>query len=315
MRLNEPLLRLPITFDATELAAEIAALPPQAWVAHPNNHPGNAAVRLVTTNGQQVDDTTAPMAPTEYFRACPYIREVMAAIGATWGRSRLMRLSPGAVVPPHIDTNFYWRTHIRIHVPITTNPGVLFTCAGNTVHMAAGECWVFDTFDNHQVCNRGTETRVHLVLDTVGGEGLWDLIEAARSGQAPVRRVVPGSGNAAPLAFERLDASTTMSPWELRQHVGFIGERAMPAPLLAPLMKRLDRFVAGWAAVWAEHGAAPSGSPSYRQLIAALEADLGRIGGQQLRLRNGLPVYRQITELVFVLNAALAPAQDLRSVA
>lgn len=312
MRLTEPLLRLPIAFDADVLAAEVAALPPHAWVPHPNNHPGNAAVRLVTTGGQQTDDTRAPMAPTEHLLASPYMREAMAAIGGTWGRSRLMSLGPGAVVPPHIDTHYYWRTHVRLHVPIITNPGVAFTCADRTVHMAAGECWIFDTFANHFVRNAGTATRVHLVLDTVGGEGLWDLVDAAGGDPRQVQR---GSAQSAPLAFEHVDGSTTISPWEVKHQFAFIAEHAVTEARLADVLRRLDRFAAGWTAAWAAYGATVEGAPEYRRLIANLESDLPRLGGEHLRLRNGLPVYRQIAEFLFALNASLPQMPGLRSAA
>jgi len=301
MRLDEPLLRLPITFDAGELAAEVAALPERAWVAHPNRHPGNAAVRLVTTNGAATDDTATPMAPTGQLAALPGVRRAMAAIGATWGRSRLMRLAPGAVVPVHIDTNFYWRTHIRLHVPITTTPEVLFTVSEQTVHMAAGECWAFDTFANHHVRNGGPVSRVHLVLDTVGGEGLHELIAAARAGAVAPSSPAPDSG--APLVFEWTDGGAVMSPWELQYHLAFIAERAEPGERLGPVLQRLDRFAAAWAGAWAQFGQSPAAA--YRTLIAGLEADLPRLEGQRLRLRNQLPLYRQVAELVFVLNTAL----------
>ena len=78
-----------------------------------------------------------------------------------------MGLGPGAEVPEHVDSHYHWRTHLRIHVPIITSPKVEFTCGGETVHMAQGECWLFDSFRWHEVHNRGTERRVHLVLDTV----------------------------------------------------------------------------------------------------------------------------------------------------
>ncbi|QXQ05104.1 aspartyl/asparaginyl beta-hydroxylase domain-containing protein [Sphingosinicellaceae bacterium] len=317
MRLSEPLLRLPIAFDVEAMAAEVRALPAAAWVPHPSALPGNAAVRLVTTNGQMSDATAAPMAPTAHLRACPYITEVMAAIGAVWGRSRLMRLAPGAVVPPHIDTHFYWRTHVRLHVPIITTPDVLFTCAGETVHMAAGECWVFDTFSSHRVRNGGASARVHLVLDTVGGEGLWDLIEAARAaapGTSPERRVVVPTGSSFDrLSFERTNTASLMSPWELRYHVDFLIAEALPGQPIEVVARRLDRLVAGWAGAWARYGSSNEGASTYRELLVVLEADLPRLGGAHLLLRNGLTVDRQIAEIVFTLNAALPPVVGVRA--
>ena len=72
------------------------------------------------------------MAPTPHLLACPYLMQVLDAIGATWGRSRLMRLSGAAEVTPHVDTDYYWRDHMRVHVPIVTQPTVRFLCGGET---------------------------------------------------------------------------------------------------------------------------------------------------------------------------------------
>ena len=310
MRLNQPLLRLPLAFDAERLAAEIAALPPRAWVPHPNQLPGNEAVMLVTTEGRLIEDLTGPMAPTEFLRACPYLMESMAAIGAVWGRCRLMGLSAGAVVPPHVDTHYYWRTHVRIHVPIVTGPEVTFTCRGETVNMAAGECWIFDTFAMHNVRNARPSPRIHLVMDTVGGEGLWDLIEAAEAG-AESRLLAPGSGDGRSLRFEGLNVTSIMSPWELRYHVDFLRSETEADPLLDATFGRLERFVEGWSGVWAQHGAAASGIPAYRALIRGVEGELRKTGGERLRLRNTLPLYRMVDELLFTVDATLSVPADI----
>jgi aspartyl/asparaginyl beta-hydroxylase (cupin superfamily) len=137
-------------------------------------------VPLVSPNGDLTDAIVGSMRPTQHLERCPAIMGLMAELDCTWGRSRLMALAPGAQVPVHVDLHYYWRTHFRLHIPVITNPGVLFTCNDETVHMAAGECWLFDSFALHNVQNRGTERRVHLVLDTAGGEKLWDLVEESR---------------------------------------------------------------------------------------------------------------------------------------
>ena len=310
MRLPDPILRLPLSFDAAALAAEVEALPDTAWVPHPNNLPGNEAVLLVTPNGAMTNDIGTPMMPTRHLTACPYMMEVMGAIGAVWGRSRLMRIAPGGTVPPHVDTNFYWRTHLRLHVPIVTTPDVKFTVAGNTVHMAAGECWVFDTFSMHRVENGGTQRRTHLVLDTVGGEGLHALIEHVRANPTrteSLRTVPPGAWRGA-LTFEQFPTRTVMTPWELREHVGLIRETARPDPALAPVLARLDGFVAGWEGAWAQHGSTANGVPAYEGLVRRLEDDLGRLGGARLLLRNGLFLYNQAGELLKNLRESFAYA-------
>lgn len=307
MKLDRPLLRLPLAFDAAALAAEVAALPDEAWRPHPNKFPGNEGVPLVSPRGEVTDSVAGPMAPTGALRACPYIMDVMARIGAVWGRSRLMRLAPGAMVPPHIDTNYYWRTHLRLHIPVTTNPDVTFTCGGESVHMAAGECWVFDTWQPHRVVNKGSETRVHLVLDTVGGEDLWTLIERARAGDGPASAIAPDAGDPDRLRFEQFNAPGIMSPWELRSHIAFITAEAERTPELGPVLKRLDRLAAGWTAAWAQYGASGDGLGEYQGLLAAAQGDLEDIGIGSLKLRNQISLQRQLAQLVFDVAARPQP--------
>lgn len=308
MRLTEPLLQLPIRFDAEALAAEVRALPASAWDPHPTGFVGNEAVRLVTPGGEPTDAIAGPMAPTPHLLRSPYMMEVMAELGGVWGRSRLMGLAPGAEVPAHVDAHYYWRTHMRIHIPVITNPGVRFTCGDASVQMAAGECWVFDSFQWHDVQNQGSERRVHLVLDTVGGEGFWELLEAAQSGApATPRQSVPGRRSGEALAFEQVNAPQVMSPWEIRCHVAFLAEQALPDPLLAPVLRRIDKFVDAWAAAWARFGAGNEGVATYGHLIGSLRRDLNALGGARLNLRNELALYMVLDQLV--LQMALAPRE------
>jgi hypothetical protein len=300
MELGRPLLKLPIRFDAEALARETRALPGSAWAPHPTDYAGNEAVRLITPGGEETDDMKGEMAPTQHLLACPYIMQVMASIGSVWGRSRLMGLGAGADVPPHIDSHYYWRTHWRIHIPVITNPQVLFTCGGETVHMVAGECWVFDSFRPHKVHNGGTEQRIHLVLDTVGGGRLRDLIEAAEHGAREAEFVAATGMTGEPLAYERVNSPQVMSPWEIRSHVAFLAGHALAHPLLAPVLKRLDDFVADWGAVWAEREAGAEGWPQYFRLLHELKADLAKSGGGAIQLKNSLRFFLVLDHMVLL---------------
>lgn len=300
MELTRPLVKLPIRFDAEALEAEIRALPKSGWVPHPTGFVGNEAVRLITPGGKPTDDLDGKMGPTEQLLACPYIKEVMASIGSVWGRSRLMGLGAGADVPPHIDSHYYWRTHWRIHIPIVTNPAVTFKCGGESVHMKAGECWVFDSFRGHSVHNGGKEQRIHLVLDTVGGGRLRELIEAGQRGDPGEEFVKPGSVDSSELAYERVNSPIIMSPWEIRAHIGFIAEHALPHPLLGPVLKRLDDFASDWAAVWAQYETGEQGWPDYLRLFEDLKSDLVKIGGGSVQLKNRLSLYIVLDHMVLM---------------
>ncbi len=286
MRFSTPLLRLPIEFSAEKLAEEVNALPASAWTAHPQHFPGNSAVRLITAGGAPTDAIEGEMAPTPHLLACPYMMEIMDRIGSVWGRSRLMALAPGGAVPLHVDSHYYWRTHIRIHIPVITNPDVSFICGGESVHMAPGECWIFDSFLKHEVHNRGSETRVHLVLDTVGGGRLHELIEAAQAGSGETESVRPASGAVPRLAFERVNLPKVMSPWEIRCHVDFIMSNAEAHPKLEGVQKRIGRFIDDWAALWAQFGPDDRAVQQYGRLLMAVRKDLAALGADDIRLRN-----------------------------
>ncbi len=129
MKLQYPFMQLPVSFDAAALAAEVGAIDESEWRPHPQGYPGNDALTLVTTGGDPDSDAVAgAMRATRHLERCPYLQQVLHSIGATWGRTRLMRLSGQAEVTPHVDVNYYWRERVRVHVPIVTQPTVRFTC-------------------------------------------------------------------------------------------------------------------------------------------------------------------------------------------
>lgn len=320
MRLAEPLLKLPIAFSADELEKEIRNLPESAWVPHATGFPGNEAVRLVTAGGRATDVFEGPMRPTEFLQRCPYIMEIMGELAGVWGRSRLMGLGAGAEVPAHVDVHYYWRTHLRIHIPIVTNPGVLFTCGEESVHMAPGECWVFDSFRWHTVVNSGGEKRVHLVLDTTPTERLWELVESARSADARPTMLEPGSGAGKPLRFENFNSPKVMSPWEMRCHVAFIAEQAEAGPALRHLLTKLERFADNWAALWSHFGGADEGLPEYWALLSRTEQSI-KADAEAVQLKNELSFWTVLEQLVFAtalfpsIQAQLSAAGDSRRIA
>lgn len=312
MSLKQPFLKLPIAFDAERLAAEVRAFPPSAWTPHPTGFVGNEAVRLVTPNGEPTDALEGPMAPTEWLNRSSYIREIMGRLGAVWGRSRLMALAAGSEVPSHIDINYYWRTHLRIHIPVITNPGVLFTCGGETVHMEPGSCWIFDSFRRHDVQNKGSEQRIHLVLDTVGGGMMPDLIKRAEGGLTATPLTAPDEGPGTKLRFEKLNAPRVMSPWEIRCHVAFIRDFIESSPVMGEAMKIVDEFIEAWSAAWAQFGTDPAGRIVYSKLIHGVRTHLALFGTDNLMLRNELPLLRVLDQLVLQVALAANRAEDTR---
>ena len=310
MKLRMRFLQLPIQFDAERLAAEVAAIPESAWRAHPQKFPGNDALALITTDGDPDSDARAgAMGPTPHLLACPYLMQVMERLGATWGRARLMRLSGDAEVTAHVDTDYYWRDHMRVHVPIVTQPTVRFFCGTEEVNMAAGECWIFDTWSLHRVHNDATRARIHLVADTVGGEGFLDLMEKgrapgeAKAGWSPTLSP-PREGPPPTLAYESRNVPEVMTPWELRDHLGFLLSEAAPGdPKVAAIGQALNRLRVGWHALWARSGDDPSARTEYAAILSEGWTRIEALGVNSVALRNQMSLGLCLRALIF--NSAL----------
>ena len=292
MKLSVPFLQLPILFDAGRLASEVLAIDESCWKPHPQGFPGNDALLLVSSGGDPDDDQVGgAMQATPHLKRCPYLMQALGALGSTWGRTRLMRLSGAAEVSPHVDTNYYWREHMRVHVPIVTQPTVRFHCGDDMINMAAGECWIFDTWRRHWVINDAVQARIHLVADTVGGEGIWPLIKSARRhdetppGWAP-RRIAPSDGAPTALDYEQVNAPKVMTPWEIRFHFGFLLNEAQPHPGLEAVAEAMNRFVFAWHGLWSRYGESPEGRPRYRALVDAAALEFTDLRANDLKLRN-----------------------------
>jgi hypothetical protein len=314
MKLQVPFVQLPLRFDADRLAAEMHALGAAAWRPHPQKYPGNFALPLVSVGGDPDSDAIAgPMRPTPYLEQCPYLSQVLARLGAVWGRTRLMKLIGGAEVTPHADINYYWRDRMRVHVPIQTQPGVRFICGDAEVNMAPGECWIFDTWRPHRVINVADHERVHLVADTVGGETFWELAARGRApgyGNIDAWRAEPFEGAGEPqaaLIFESSNAPQVMTPWELRNHIEFILAHVAPHPQLGPVQQRASRFMANWHALWAQYGEDRAGWPAYRRALDGFLGDMEH-GAAPLQLVNGMQFMSTLRSMV--LGVALADRRE-----
>ncbi|MEZ5958661.1 MAG: sulfotransferase [Hyphomonadaceae bacterium] len=320
MKLQFPFIQLPLEFDAERMAAEMNAVPESAWLPHPQGFPGNDFLPLVSANGMPKDESfSSPMRPTPYLEQSPYMTDVLASLGASLGRVRLMRLSGHAEVTPHFDIHYYWRERMRVHVPIVTQPTVRFICGDDEVNMKAGECWIFDTWKQHRVINDAERSRVHLVVDTVGGGDFWEILARGRTpnqpdapGWAP-RRVAPFGARLSDLDLEKHNVPTVMTPWEARDHINFLlAETEASQPAYQPVQRAAEQFLHTWRGLWSTFGESRDGWPRYRRALDAFVDALRAARAETLRMRNK---GRFIDSLLNqVVNMALADkVQDNRS--
>ena len=310
MKLSVPFVQLPVQFDAGRLAAEIQALDDSCWRRHPQNFPGNFALPLIDVNGDpDIDAINGPMRPTPYLQQSPYLTQVLHRLGAVWGRTRLMKLSGHAEVTPHADVSYYWRERTRVHVPILTKPTVRFICGDSEVNMAAGECWIFDTWRNHRVINGDDDERIHLVADTVGSDGFWNLVNRGRApgksslGGWQAEPIAAVSDHFPELACESVNVPEVMTPWELQSHLVFLFGEVLPHPELAQAQAISSRLVATWRTLWAQYGTDRTGWPIYREALDRFDAEM-RAAGPSLRAVHGAKVLNILKPML--LDVALA---------
>ncbi len=80
-------------------------------------------------------------------------------------RVMLARMPPGGIIHPHIDANPAAKWPHKIHVPVTTNPGVISFFGGSEHYFPAGEAVEVNNLGPHWVRNGGETDRVHLIFE------------------------------------------------------------------------------------------------------------------------------------------------------
>ena len=294
MRLSRPFFQLPVLFDVARLQTEVAALPTQAWVSHPDSLPGNSAARLISADGAETDSVHGQMLPTPWLADMPYLRQVLAGFGVVWSRSRLMRLAPGAGVPEHADINYHWHTRVRLHIPIFTWPQVRFHCDGQSVHMAAGEAWIFDNWRRHHVENKASSQRIHLVADTTGTAAFWQFARGPAPPRAQWRTLTWDPGMDPTLLTEDDQRSPVMPAAEVQMLIDDLCAELAVATDTAEARARaarfsmlLESFVFDWRQLCALHGVNGRARPEFLRLAGAVHEAAKPIGdGLVMRTNN-----------------------------
>jgi hypothetical protein len=302
MRLPKPFFKLPRRFDAARLREEVGAMPPAAWAPHPNGIAGNSSVRLISVDGEENDLVDGIMRETPQLAHTPYIRQILASFGVAWSRTRLLRLAPGAGVPAHADINYHWFYRVRLHIPVVTRPEVRFHCDGVSVHMAAGEAWVFDNWRLHNVVNPTSDERIHLVADTAGNAAFWQLVGSGEDSPALANQIPYQPGIRPPLLTESSSTRPVMNPAELELLVGNLrGEMQSDSDTMDAQRQLgryhglLDAFVRDWRHLYVLYGEAPRGRHHFVQLRDALRL-ASRPAGEGIVLRTNRVAAHQVLE-------------------
>ena len=172
-------LRLPVVVDAARLAAEIDALGPAVWGTTDGRVGVHRSAEALFLRGHAPAEGELPIEDRPAIHRLPYVRQVLASLGAPPLRCLLARLPAGRTIAPHVDRAPYFAKTLRIHVPVTTSERVFMVCAGHTYQMRAGEVWALNNSTSHGVWNADPElSRTHLICDFLPAPGLLGLLAA-----------------------------------------------------------------------------------------------------------------------------------------
>jgi hypothetical protein len=98
----------------------------------------------------------------------PVLAQAVRAYGyarAAFPRVMLARMPPGGVIRPHIDANPAAKWPHKIHVPVSTNAGVVSFFGGGEHHFPAGQAVEVNNLGPHWVRNNGDTDRIHLIFE------------------------------------------------------------------------------------------------------------------------------------------------------
>jgi hypothetical protein len=162
--------------DISDVAAAIALQPEAAWLeqlhrqrAYDVHHQTQSIVLLfcddawpdVTISREpgwdRLADVCMPLMDGILARHYPPGGRILRAMAA--------RLIAGGRISPHIDALPSFRAAHRIHVPITSGPGVRFTVDGRPCPMEPGGVCEINNQKVHSVINRGDTDRVSFIFD------------------------------------------------------------------------------------------------------------------------------------------------------
>ncbi|PXY40804.1 aspartyl/asparaginyl beta-hydroxylase domain-containing protein [Flavobacterium cheongpyeongense] len=172
-------IKFPMFFDPEKLKNDVYKIIDKNWINHynTNDYSGKwTSIALMSQNGKSNSIFALPngedkLVATEILDSCSYFEEILNSFLFEKTAVRLLKLDVGATVKPHRDNCLgYEDGCFRLHIPIITNSDVEFVLDGNRLIMNEGECWYIDANFIHSVANRGSEDRIHLVIDGLRNE-------------------------------------------------------------------------------------------------------------------------------------------------
>jgi len=163
--------------EITALRVAVLAIPEDVWEAENASKPNRFEVLDATRHIVfRFIDSPRDWRGSHDRAAWPQWRELLEPVleqavrdygyaRGVFPRVMLARMPPGGVIHPHIDANPAAKWPHKIHVPLSTNPGVVCFFGGGEHHFPQGEAVEVDNLGPHWVRNDGDTDRIHLIFE------------------------------------------------------------------------------------------------------------------------------------------------------
>lgn len=163
--------------DIVALRAAVLAIPEAVWAAENADKPNrfealDATRHIVFRFIDNPRDWRASHDRRAWSQWRGLLEPVLAQAVGDYGYARgafprvmLARMPAGGVIHPHIDANPAAMWPHKIHVPLSTNPGVVSFFGGAERHLPLGEAVEVDNLGPHWVRNGGGADRIHLIFE------------------------------------------------------------------------------------------------------------------------------------------------------
>jgi hypothetical protein len=180
-----PTLKLPFTFDAERVKAELENFTKEDWTPHFNTqyYEGDwSGIALRAAENAHValypDPTAETYIDTDAMSLCPSVASILATFECPTESVRFLRLGAGASILEHRDYLLSIEDGVaRIHIPIKTSTAVEFYLDGKRIEMNEGEAWYLNFNLKHSVENKSSAERIHLVIDCIANDWLRSFFD------------------------------------------------------------------------------------------------------------------------------------------
>jgi len=188
-------LQLRSDFDVASILEKIDDIPPEKWTESGRErlfavHKDTQSLQLVHFEDFQYEKPTYRELHSELEAVMRPVIDYIADYYRDNGfvvRMILAKLLKDGSIPKHTDSGYSLLNCHRVHIPIISNDDVVFSVGGEEINMRVGEFWEINNGVTHGVENRGTEDRIHLIVDWMPNrenKSEAEVLVADQSGEA-----------------------------------------------------------------------------------------------------------------------------------